>query len=97
MPLAANRGRGRQASNLGGILGATSRLPLPSREGIRGRPQRLTARRGWVLHIAEGGRHTKVTLNGRQTVVPRHAVDLPPGTLRAIMRQLGVSDRDMEV
>jgi predicted RNA binding protein YcfA (HicA-like mRNA interferase family) len=61
------------------------------------RLRRLATRRDWELRIAEGSRHTKVTLNGRQTVVPRHPVDLPPGTLRAIMRQLGVSATDLEV
>jgi hypothetical protein len=47
------------------------------------------------LRIVEGSH--KVTLNGRQTVVPRHPADLPPGTLRAIMRQLSVSATDLEV
>jgi hypothetical protein len=44
-----------------------------------------------------GWAHTKVRLNGRQTVVPRHADDLPPGTLRAILRQLGLTRTDLEV
>jgi len=61
------------------------------------RLRRLASRRGWELDVSEGSRHTKVTLNGRQTVEPRHAVDLPPGTLRAIMKQLGISAADLEV
>lgn len=58
---------------------------------------RLATRRRWQLTLAEGARHTKVTLHGRQTVVPRHAVDLPPGTIRAIVRQLGLTRTDLEV
>ena len=61
------------------------------------RLRRLATQRGWDLKIAEGGRHTKVTLNGRSTVVPRHPTDLPPGTLLAIMRQLGITPSDLEV
>jgi predicted RNA binding protein YcfA (HicA-like mRNA interferase family) len=61
------------------------------------RLRRLATRRGWTLIIVEGGRHTKVTLNGRQTVVPRHATDLPPGTQRAISRQLGLMASDLEI
>jgi mRNA interferase HicA len=61
------------------------------------RLRRPASRRGWGLDVSEGSRHTKVTLNGRQTVVPRHPVDLPPGTLRAIMKQLGISAADLEV
>jgi mRNA interferase HicA len=58
---------------------------------------RLATRRTWTLTLAEGARHTKVTLNGRQTVVPRHAVDLAPETVRAILRQLGLTRSDLEV
>lgn len=39
----------------------------------------------------EGSNHWKVTLNGRQTVVPRHpSKELKEGTRRAILRQLGL-------
>ncbi|HZF12885.1 MAG TPA: type II toxin-antitoxin system HicA family toxin [Thermoanaerobaculia bacterium] len=31
----------------------------------------------------------------RSTVVPRHAGDLPPGTLRAILKGLGISLDDL--
>jgi mRNA interferase HicA len=57
----------------------------------------VATQRRWLLVIAEGSRHTKIMLNGRRTVVPRHATDLPPGTLRAILRQLGLSSDDLEV
>lgn len=37
----------------------------------------------------EGTRHTKVTLNGRQTVIPRHpSKELKEGTKNAILKQL---------
>ena len=61
------------------------------------RLRRLATKRGWMLTVAEGARHTKVTLNGRQTVVPRHAIDMPPGTQRALLRQLELTSRDLEV
>lgn len=41
--------------------------------------------------FVEGGRHTKVYLSGRQSVIPRHpAHELPDGTRRAILKQLGL-------
>jgi len=62
-----------------------------------GRLGRLATGRAWRLALAEAARHTKVTLNGRQTVVPRHAVDPAPGTSRMILRQLGLRRTDLEV
>jgi hypothetical protein len=50
--------------------------------------RRLATKRGWVIKITQGGRHTKVRLNGRFAPVPRHANDLPRGTLRAILKHL---------
>ena len=46
--------------------------------------------------MAEGGRHTKVRLNGRMTVVPRHPLDLKTGTLRGILRDLDLTQADLE-
>jgi mRNA interferase HicA len=44
----------------------------------------------------EGSSHTKVTLNGRKSVIPRHgAKDLKTGTLRAILKQLGLKEGDL--
>ncbi len=51
----------------------------------------------WVLEEREGGGHAKVTLNGRGTVVPRHAKDLKTGTFRANLKQLGLTEADLEV
>jgi len=60
------------------------------------RLRRLANRRGWDISITEGGNHTKVRINGRQTVVPRHASDLKTGTLRGILKQIGVTPEDLE-
>ena len=38
----------------------------------------------------QGKKHLKVYLNGRQTVVPRHATELKTGTVEAIKKQLGL-------
>ncbi|MGG5811477.1 type II toxin-antitoxin system HicA family toxin [Falsiroseomonas sp. CW058] len=60
------------------------------------RLRRLATRRGWDIDVSEGGRHTKVTLNGRSTTVPRHPVDLKTGLYHAILKQLGLSRADLE-
>ncbi len=46
--------------------------------------------------MVQGGRHTKVRLNGRLAPVPRHATDLPGGTLRSILKLLGITSADLE-
>lgn len=60
------------------------------------RLRRLAAKRGWTLAVHEGGRHTKVTLNGRQTAIPRHPKDLGTGLFHAILKQLGLTPSDLE-
>ncbi|MBP0492889.1 type II toxin-antitoxin system HicA family toxin [Pararoseomonas indoligenes] len=60
------------------------------------RLNRLATKRGWSIEVKEGGRHTKLTLNGRSTTVPRHAVDLKTGLHRAILKQLGITPADLE-
>lgn len=60
------------------------------------RLRRLATKRGWEIDIAEGGNHTKLRLNGRRAVVPRHATDLKTGTLHGILKQLGVPPADLE-
>jgi predicted RNA binding protein YcfA (HicA-like mRNA interferase family) len=58
--------------------------------------RRLATRRGWAMEVTEGGRHTKVRLDGRTTVLPRHAVDLKTGTFRSVLRDLGLTPEDLE-
>jgi mRNA interferase HicA len=36
------------------------------------------------------GSHLKVTLNGRQSVLPMHSTELKKGTVEAIKKQLGL-------
>ena len=44
--------------------------------------------------FAEGTKHTKVYLNGKQTTLPRHASqDIGEPLRRAILRQLGVKQK----
>jgi predicted RNA binding protein YcfA (HicA-like mRNA interferase family) len=59
--------------------------------------RRLASKRGWALREAAGkGSHRKIWLNGRFTVIPMHAGDMPRGTLRAILRDLDVTEEDLE-
>jgi mRNA interferase HicA len=60
------------------------------------RLRRLATKRGWDFEVVQGGRHTKVRLNGRVAPVPRHAMDLPGGTLRSILKLLGITSADLE-
>lgn len=41
------------------------------------------------------GSHAMVSYGARRTTVPMHSSDLPRGTLRAILAQLGVDERDL--
>jgi len=40
--------------------------------------------------IIEGAKHSKIYLNEKQTTLPRHSGEIPEGTRKAILRQLGV-------
>ena len=61
------------------------------------RLNRLATMRGWQITITEGGSHTKVRLNGGRSTVPRHSADLKTGTFRGILKQLGLTEDDLEV
>jgi predicted RNA binding protein YcfA (HicA-like mRNA interferase family) len=61
------------------------------------RLNRLATKRGWDIEAAEGGGHTKAWVNGRRSTVPRHAAELKTGTFRAILKQLGSTEADLEV
>lgn len=59
--------------------------------------RRLASRRGWSLAEREGkGSHLIVRLNGRSITVPRHRGDLPAGTYRAILKQLQITETELE-
>ena len=59
--------------------------------------RRLASRRGWVIEVRAGkGSHMRVILNGLMTVVPQHRADLKRGTFRAILKQLALTETDLE-
>lgn len=39
--------------------------------------------------FVEGGKHTKIYCNGKQTTLPRHT-ELPEGLRKAILKQLNI-------
>jgi hypothetical protein len=60
-------------------------------------PLAPACRETWLeIAVSEGGRHTKVTLNNRRSVIGRHSANLKTGTLRAILGQLGLRPEDVE-
>ena len=46
--------------------------------------------------IEAKGSHLKLRHGAGQTVVPLHRGDMPNGTFRAILRQLGLTEADLE-
>lgn len=56
---------------------------------------RLASKRGWAIKIEEGANHTKVLLEGRRSLVSRHPTDLKTGTYRGILKQLGLTEHDI--
>ena len=52
--------------------------------------------RRWLLArgvvMKEGSRHTKLYYGRRQAVLPRHAKELKEGTMKSILRQLGIDE-----
>lgn len=70
-------------------------LPMKPADLLR-RLNRLAARRGLLFETREGGNHTVVRLGERRTVVGRHPADLKTGTLRGILKQLGITPADLE-
>jgi len=59
--------------------------------------ERYASRHGLGCRVEPGkGSHRKVRLGARLSVVPLHGGDLPLGTYRAILRQLGITERDLE-
>ena len=44
------------------------------------------------VRFAEGTKHTKLYLNGKQSLLPRHAKELGEGLRKAILRQLNIKE-----
>ncbi len=62
------------------------------------RLNRLATKRGWeIVETRAAGSHLKVRLNGRTTVIAMHAADMPLGTFRKILKDLGLTTGDLEV
>ena len=60
------------------------------------RLRRLARRRALELVEEPGeGSHRKIRLGARRTVIPMHRRDIPTGTWRAILKQLGLTPDDM--
>lgn len=61
------------------------------------RLRRLATRRRWDLTERPGkGGHCVVRLNGRRTVIAFHPGDIPTGTFRKILKDLGLTAADLE-
>ena len=59
--------------------------------------ERYATRHGLGCRVEQGkGSHRKIWLGARRSVVPFHGGDLPLGTYRAILRQLAITERDLE-
>jgi predicted RNA binding protein YcfA (HicA-like mRNA interferase family) len=62
------------------------------------RLHRLATTRGWEIVETQGaGSHLKIRLNGRTTVIAMHRADMPGGTFRKVLRDLGLTEKDLEV
>ncbi len=49
-----------------------------------------------ILTLEPGkGSHLNVTLGGRRTTIAMHPGDIRRGTFRAILKQLGISEKDL--
>jgi len=59
---------------------------------------RRRAKRLGLTHeeLEAKGSHLKLRHGSRQTVVPMHRGDLPGGTFRSILKQLGLTQQDLE-
>ena len=62
------------------------------------RLRRLATKRDWPIDEKPGkGAHRKVRLNERRTVVPMHNGDIPKGTFRQILRDLDLTEEELDV
>lgn len=58
--------------------------------------QRRLRRLGATFDRSRGrGAHVMVELRGKRTVLPTYSGDMPSGTVRAVLRQLGLNERDL--
>ena len=72
-------------------------MPMTSADLLR-RLRRLASKRDWRFETWPGkGSHLHVKLNGSETIVPRHGGDIRIGTLKGILKALGITQKDLEV
>lgn len=45
---------------------------------------------GYAFTTKEGGRHTKITVGDKRTVIPRHS-EIAENTAKNILKQLGIN------
>jgi mRNA interferase HicA len=57
--------------------------------------KRRLARKGATFQPGKGS-HLKVSLGDLRSVLPMHGGDMPIGTFKAILKQLGLTERDLE-
>ena len=50
-----------------------------------------------MIETQGAGSHLKVRLNDRTTVIPMHPGDMRPGTLRKVLKDLGLTANDLEI
>jgi predicted RNA binding protein YcfA (HicA-like mRNA interferase family) len=63
-------------------------VPHFSRKQVIKQLERITQ----GTEVSQGsGKHPKFIANGKQVPVPNHTGDFPRGTLRAILRELGIN------
>jgi predicted RNA binding protein YcfA (HicA-like mRNA interferase family) len=62
------------------------------------RLSRLATKRGQEIMETQGsGSHLKVRLNSKTTVIATHRTDLPTGTFRKVLKDLGLTTEDLEL
>jgi len=93
--MVVRRTAGPQGARLASRAHVTDIALVKPAERLR-RLRRLATRRGLAIEISEGGSHTKVRLGGRTTVVGRHPGDMPPGTFRKVLKDVGLTPGDLE-
>lgn len=62
------------------------------------RLKRLARRNGWELQQRQGkGSHIMVRLNGKTTIIANHRGDMPTGTYRKILKDLAITETDINI
>lgn len=56
---------------------------------------KILEKNNFVLQRSKGSHHIFKHKDGRRTVVPVHNKDLPKGTVMAILKQAGISKKDI--